>query len=385
MSQKPQDVYRRLAAFLDALPAGFPPTESGVELRLLARLFTEAEAALALHLSLISEPVEAIARKAGLPEAQAAEMLAEMARKGLISVDSPQGDRPQSGWPQYAVSQFVIGFWEGQVGRLDPEVVALFEVYAPIWFARGPWKKLPQVRTIPIHETIPITTEVMPYEAAFAILRARDKIAVRACICRQEGEILGEGCGKPMEACLSFDSAAEATAAAGTGRLIAFEEAAAILDRARTAGLVLQPANSRDPMFMCACCDCCCGVLRSIKKEPRPGELVANPFVARFHPAACVNCGRCLEICPMDALHEDGGGVVFDAARCIGCGLCVSVCPRGAVEMTRRPRAARPRIPATTAGTYLRLARKRGWGHLLKLVWMAVRSYLARLGAVLRR
>jgi Na+-translocating ferredoxin:NAD+ oxidoreductase subunit B len=380
MSQNSQDVYRRLAAFLDDLPAGFPPTESGVELRLLAHLFTEEEAALALHLNLISEPLGAIARRTGLPEGQAAALLAEMARKGLISVDGPDWDPPR-----YAASQFVIGFWEGQVGRLDDEVVALFEAYAPVWFDRGPWKKLPQVRTIPIHESIPITSEVLPYEAALEILRAKNRIAVRPCICRQEGEILGEGCGKPLEACLSFDGAAEATAASGAGRLVTFEEAAAILNRARAAGLVLQPANARDPLFMCACCDCCCGVLRSIKKEPNPGSLVANPFVARFNPEACIGCGQCLAVCPMDALHADGEGVAFDAARCIGCGLCVSVCPWGAVEMTRRAKKAQPRIPATTAGTYLRLAQKRGGRHLLRMVWMAVKSYLARLGAALRR
>ncbi len=34
------DIYRKLAQHLDDLPAGFPSTESGVELRILRRLFT---------------------------------------------------------------------------------------------------------------------------------------------------------------------------------------------------------------------------------------------------------------------------------------------------------------------------------------------------------
>ena len=33
-------IYRTLAQRLDSLPNGFPPTEDGVELRLLAHLFT---------------------------------------------------------------------------------------------------------------------------------------------------------------------------------------------------------------------------------------------------------------------------------------------------------------------------------------------------------
>ena len=39
--------YRELAARLDELPHGFPPTDDGAELRLLAKLFTPEEAALA--------------------------------------------------------------------------------------------------------------------------------------------------------------------------------------------------------------------------------------------------------------------------------------------------------------------------------------------------
>jgi hypothetical protein len=38
------DVYLKLAKHLDNLPAGFPATDSGVELRILKRLFTPQEA-----------------------------------------------------------------------------------------------------------------------------------------------------------------------------------------------------------------------------------------------------------------------------------------------------------------------------------------------------
>jgi len=43
------DVYERLAKHLDNLPAGFPRTESGAELRILRRLFTPEDAELALR------------------------------------------------------------------------------------------------------------------------------------------------------------------------------------------------------------------------------------------------------------------------------------------------------------------------------------------------
>ncbi|KPL17221.1 MAG: hypothetical protein AMS23_09630 [Bacteroides sp. SM1_62] len=45
------DSCQKLAKRLDQIPNGFPKTGSGVELRLLAKLFTPEEAALALNLN----------------------------------------------------------------------------------------------------------------------------------------------------------------------------------------------------------------------------------------------------------------------------------------------------------------------------------------------
>ena len=38
------EVYSRVAKALDALPEGFPATESGVEIRILKKIFTPEEA-----------------------------------------------------------------------------------------------------------------------------------------------------------------------------------------------------------------------------------------------------------------------------------------------------------------------------------------------------
>ena len=45
-------IYKQLAEHLDQIPNGFPATESGVELKILAKLFTEDEATIACHMSL---------------------------------------------------------------------------------------------------------------------------------------------------------------------------------------------------------------------------------------------------------------------------------------------------------------------------------------------
>ena len=59
-----KDVYEVLAKHLDNLPAGFPRTESGVEMRILHRLFTPEDAELAVHLTVLPEEPRVIARRA---------------------------------------------------------------------------------------------------------------------------------------------------------------------------------------------------------------------------------------------------------------------------------------------------------------------------------
>ena len=55
------DVYDKLVKHLDNLPPGYPRTDSGVEMRILHRLFTPEDAELALHLTLIPEEARVIA------------------------------------------------------------------------------------------------------------------------------------------------------------------------------------------------------------------------------------------------------------------------------------------------------------------------------------
>ena len=363
--------YQKLARYLDDLPAGYPPTESGVEIEILQTLFTEEEAELALHLTLLKEEARVVAYRAGRGLAETTETLEGMVRKGLIGGSYPSG-KPA----RYAISQYVIGFHEGQVDRLSKEYVRLFKRYAPQLFEKGPWTKVPQLRTIPVGVSIPISSEVMPYENAEAILRSKTHFAVRNCICCQEAHLQGEGCERPLESCLTFDEAALNDAATGKGRAITLEEALAKVEAARKAGLVLQPANSQNPIVMCTCCSCCCGVLRNIKNHAKPAELVANAFIAHYDAAACILCGQCVAVCPMGALTQ-AEVITFNPDRCIGCGLCVGVCPTGALQMVRKA-ARQPAIPKTTTANYLRIAQARGGGRLLRLVGMVLRSVIDR-------
>ena len=60
-------MYHNLAKVLDTLPNGFPATESGVEIKLLKRIFKPEEADLFCDLRLSFETAEQIAERTGRP------------------------------------------------------------------------------------------------------------------------------------------------------------------------------------------------------------------------------------------------------------------------------------------------------------------------------
>ena len=81
-----ETVYRRLQRHLDRMPVAFPATPSGVELRILQRLFTPEEAEIALELSAIPEPPATIQRRFGsrMTLEKLRGELEQMAAKGSI-------------------------------------------------------------------------------------------------------------------------------------------------------------------------------------------------------------------------------------------------------------------------------------------------------------
>jgi NAD-dependent dihydropyrimidine dehydrogenase PreA subunit len=368
------DVYQRLAKHLDGLPGGYPATESGVELRILRRLFAPEEAELALSLTLLAEEPRVIARRARIGTEEAAARLEAMEKKGLIyAVHSRRRG------PRYMASQFVIGIWEYQVGRLTPELIRDFEEYLPILSQADVWRKAPQLRTVPVGEAVDARLEVLSYERAEEIVRGQGRISVAPCICRQEKRLVGEGCDKPLETCLVFGAASDYYVRNGLGRAITQEEALSVLGLAESSGLVLQPGNSRDSLNICACCGCCCGVLRTLKRYPDPARYLTTPFVAALNPETCEGCGICTARCQMDAIRLEGEKAVLEPGRCLGCGLCVTTCPTNSLRLARKPASEQPLVPRDVVDSAIRLGQARGRMKWPALIGLFVKSKVDRL------
>jgi len=368
------DVYEKLAQHLDNLPAGFPRTKSGVEIRILRRLFSPEEAELTLHLSLIEEKAHVIARRAKISVKEAVRILEGMEKKGLVFVYHKDGKAPK-----YQATSYVIGIYEFQLNRLNSENVKDFEEYSPDWFDLDTWQKAPQLRTIPVGKSIDVQHDVLPYERAEELIRTEKRFAVAPCICRKEQQLLGEGCDRPLEACLVFGDAADYYVHNELGRKITREEVLEILKMANKKGLVLQPSNAKKPMSICTCCGCCCGVLKAFKRHPKPASIVASSFIAALDADLCNGCGVCETRCQMEAIHMDDSIAVLDPDRCIGCGLCVSTCPKKALTLERKPKSEQSHVPRTVTNTNIKLGRARGKLSIGKLVKIAVKSGVDRV------
>ena len=345
-----ENIYERLAQHLDKLPGGFAPGERGVELRLLKRLFSPEEARLAVHLTLDREEAGVIADRAGADRGEAARTLREMARKGLIfSVES-------EGAPAlYQAVPWAVGIYQFQVKNLDEGFVPDVNEYLRTRGKTSRPQPIPQIRTIPIGQSIEPRLEALPYERAEELIKAHEKFAVAPCICRSKAEIAGSGCDAPKETCLMFDDWADYYVRNGLARSIDLSEVREILAMADKANLVLQPNNSRDIVFLCCCCGCCCAVLTRIKPHPRPSELVASPFRVRHESESCKGCGTCIDRCPMNALTLEGEKAVLNPLRCIGCGLCVSTCPARSLALVRKPASEQIKTPITMDATWREL------------------------------
>lgn len=347
-----KDVYEALAAHLDRLPAGFPRTPGGVEMRILRRLFSPEEAALAQLLTLRPEGVEKIATRIPKQTEELGPQLESMARKGLI-FRHRKGDQVR-----YMAAQFVIGIWEYHVNDLDSELIKDLNEYLPYFFEQTNKLKTPQLRTIPISRALPSEQRIVDYEKAREIIMGQEKIVVAPCICRKERQIMGEGCDHLLETCLVFGTGAQYYTENGLGRAIDQQEALRIMDEAEKSGLVLQPSNSQKAVNICCCCGCCCQVLKNLKRLPNPSEHVASNYFARIDRDRCTGCGICLERCPMDAIEIEETAAIR-RNRCIGCGLCVPTCPEEAVTLVAKPEAERYTPPTQYFQTHERIAAER--------------------------
>jgi Na+-translocating ferredoxin:NAD+ oxidoreductase subunit B len=330
--------YQTLAARLDSLPNGFPPAPDGSDLRLLEKIFTPEEAALACQLEPFLETVEQIASRIGGQPDELRQHLKQMSRKGLISAGQFENGLG------YKLMPFVVGIYEMQLPRLDAEMALLFERYYKQSFSKMLSMKPAVHRVIPVNESIQAGVEIHPYESAVDIIRKAAAWGVLDCICRVQKTLLGQPCSHPVDVCLAMSSRPGAFDRSDYVRALSKEEAAATLRRAAEAGLVHTVSNNQiDVWYICSCCTCSCGILRGLSEFGIAGVAASSAYVNQVDPDACIQCGDCLERCQFNALALNDR-LHINKERCVGCGVCTLACPSSALSLILRERQSAPPI-----------------------------------------
>jgi NAD-dependent dihydropyrimidine dehydrogenase PreA subunit/predicted transcriptional regulator len=290
------NIYSRLREQLDQYGLGFATTESGVEIKILKKLFSEEEAEMYLNLSENLQSAEQIAKKANQDPKKVEELLQRMTKKGHTFPRFPK----KVGEPfYYAAAPFVHGILEHQLNIIDKEMAELLEEF----FKAGPiTKPVPGLRTIPVNSAIDENLKVAPYDDAKNVIMKKERIAIAECVCNNWQTTRGGTCKQPKEVCFLFDFYAQYYVDRGLGRWVSKEEALEKLKIAENAGLIPQFSNSENPEALCNCCPDCCGSLRGLKQLPQPALVVPTNYFAAVNAEMCSACETCIDRCPMDAI-----------------------------------------------------------------------------------
>jgi ferredoxin len=349
-----EKIYKDLQRHLDKQPVGYPETKSGAEIRILKRLFTPEEARLALYLTYKPETaiqVYGLAKGMEMSLRDIEKMLDRMMRKGAI------GHIEKEGADYFHTIPFIVGMFEHQLNNLSPEFLADVEKFTTdrafgLEFLSS---EVPQMRTIPVGKSIPVNHYVTTYDHLTDIIGGTDgPIVMHECICRKMAGMKGEPCKKTsrLETCMALGDMARNSIRMGKGRVVSREEALDIAGQNENDGLVLQPSNTQKVDFVCACCGCCCGMLRVHKMLPKPVDFWSSDYYASVNSENCTGCGVCIERCQVNALSFDEhlGIPTINLDRCIGCGNCVSSCPSAAIFLLQKDKTVVP--PLDTQGLY---------------------------------
>ena len=346
------DVYNELRNFLDSIPNGFPASETGIEIKILKKIFTEEEAALFVKLRLRFETAEQISERAGLETDYIKKMLSVMKNKRQV-VGISKGN-----FSLYRIYPYIFGIYEFQGASMDRDFASMNEEYMNSTMAKEFFTKEPPfMKSIPIGIEVKDNTTIEPYESVAALIDGAKSWAVRDCICKKEKALLGKRCDRPMEVCMSFAPVPGFFDNDSTCRAITKDEAYKILKMSEEAGLVHMTSNYKSGHFyICNCCKCCCGPLTkyiTISKK----AVAKSAYVAVVDTDSCISCGACLDRCQAGAIEIKDHAEITD---CIGCGLCASTCPVEAIKLVRREKNDIPEVPADEREWLKLRAKERG-------------------------
>ncbi len=315
-------------------------------LKIVSFVFTEEEAQIANHLGFIPRTAKVIAQRVKRPLHEVEPVLKSLAKRVLILSIAKKNKTT------YSLLPFIPGVGEAQMiwsknndEEYGREFARLFddfynEVGDMLKPILGDREKFELVRIIPIEQSIQgnssLNTIAFPSDYFSEVIDRNSSFALIECPCNIGAKYLGNGCDKG-EVCSAMGLIADGLIDKGLARRVSKEEFIDAKGRAAEAGYVNLVDNMLDPMQVCACCKCCCNVLKLVTQHNFPALIAHSHFESVIDTQNCKGCSKCIKWCPINAISlNDKKSVTVDYKRCIGCGVCVSKCSKNSISLKER-------------------------------------------------
>ncbi len=209
----------------------------------------------------------------------------------------------------------------------------------------------------PVYAVVPVGPEVLREgETLLAnrdwrtIIQNSSPLTVQPCGCRNSALLKGET-GEYEDGCMHcfvFGELAEyflSTNAAYPELTV--DEVLAECDRLMDLGYVPELAFLENPDVLCWCKPERCTMLTAHRNLN--GETVsfahATAYLLDYDKDACIQCGACVDRCPMHSVYIDGDGFPAIDRACVGCGQCALTCPADARKLRLKDEDKVPALP----------------------------------------
>ena len=361
--------YRSLVERLNRAPQGAPPSENLD--KILSILFTEREAELVTLLPIKPFTAAKAAKIWKMDIGETRQVLDALAGRALLV------DAEKNGEVTYVLPPPMAGFFEFSMMRLrddvDQDVLAeLYYQYCTVdddfmreLIATGDT----QLGRVFVNEPVlQPEIHVLDYERASEVIKTADHMGISICYCRTKMERVGRACNAPQDICMTFNTVADSLIRHGFARRVDAAEGLDQLQRAYENNLVQFGENIQEKVnFICNCCGCCCEAMIAARRFALTKPIHTTNFLAEVNQLSCTGCGKCVSVCPVEAMTLVSANdfaapnrkiAKVNADVCLGCGVCARVCPTQSINLTSRPE--RVMTPFNAAHRTVLMALERG-------------------------